>query len=126
MIYKKLNKATSVPLPSDKKIRNSKMSQLEMHGMIHNEKVFNIAKQIIVGNKKQTKREKARRKLVINHFISSISSIYIDEAQDLDYVALTRTKCNLILGIYTKGDKQIISEKLQKLGINKYEEGKYG
>lgn len=84
ILNKKLNKATSVPLPSDKKIRNSKMSQLEKHGMIHNEKVFNIAKQIIVGNKKQTKREKARRKLVINHFISSISSIYIDEAQDLD------------------------------------------
>ena len=37
------------------------------------------------------------------------------------YVALTRTKRNLILGIYTKEDKQIISEKLQKLGIDKYD-----
>lgn len=84
ILNKKLNKATSISLPNDKKIKNSKMSQLEKHGIVHNEKVFNIAKQIIVGNKKQTKREKARRKLVINHFIASISSIYIDEAQDLD------------------------------------------
>ena len=36
------------------------------------------------------------------------------------YVALTRTKCNLILGIYTKEDKLVIDSQLQKLGIYKY------
>ncbi len=38
------------------------------------------------------------------------------------YVALTRTKCNIILGIYTKDDKQVIDRQLQELGICKYKE----
>ncbi len=84
ILNKKINKASSVFLPDDKKRRNSKMSQLEKQGIVHNEKVFNIAKQIIVGNKQQTKKEKYRRSLIINHFIASIDSIYIGEAQDLD------------------------------------------
>ena len=58
ILNKKINKASSVSLPDDKKRRNSKMSQLEKQGIVHNEKVFNIAKQIIVGNKQQTKKEK--------------------------------------------------------------------
>ena len=84
ILNKKINKASSVSLPNDIKTRNSKMSQLEKQGIVHNEKVFNMAKQILVGNKQQTKKEKDRRSLIINHFIASIDSIYIDEAQDLD------------------------------------------
>ena len=100
ILNKKINKASSVSLPDDKKRRNSKMSQLEKQGIVHNEKVFNIAKQIIVGNKQQTKKEKYRRSLIINHFIASIDSIYIDEAQDLDNDIVEIIKLIAINNIY--------------------------
>lgn len=100
ILKEKLNTASSIQLPDKINYKNSKISKLREQGIIHNEIVFNIAKQIIVGNKKQTKQQKNRRSLIINHFIASIDSVYIDEAQDLDNNVIEIIKLIALNNIY--------------------------
>ena len=55
-------KATSIPLSTNIVFKNKRISELEAQRIIHNEKVFKIAKQIIVpikSDKLQIKRKKA-------------------------------------------------------------------
>lgn len=84
MLKRKYAKAVSIPLPYEVKKKNFVVSKLQNKGILHNENVFNVAKQILVGNMKQTKKEIRKRKNILEHFIASIEAIYIDEAQDLD------------------------------------------
>ena len=54
-------KATSIPLSTNSVFKNKRISELEAQRIIHNEKVFKIAKQIIVpikSDKLQIKRKK--------------------------------------------------------------------
>lgn len=113
LLKKRLNTATSILLPDEPRRKNSIMSKLEDIGIIHNEKVFKMAKQILVGSKTQTKTEKQRRNLVLNHFIASIDSIYIDEVQDLnqDIIDIIKVLVKAGIYIYMVGDpKQALRE----------------
>lgn len=84
VLGKSYKKAVSIPLPDNFMFRNKKISDLEKKEIIHNEVVFNKAKQIIVSSKSELKLTKLKKEIVLKHIMSSISAIFIDESQDLD------------------------------------------
>ena len=111
ILKRKYTKAVSIPLPNEIERKQFLISQLQSKEIIHNEKVFNIAKQILVGNKSQTKKQVAKRKNILEHFIASVEAIYIDEAQDLDedVIKIIEKLASKNIKIYMVGDtKQAI------------------
>lgn len=111
ILERKYTKAVSTSLPNEAKKKRFIISKLQDKGIIHNEIVFNVAKQILVGNIKQTKKQIAKRKNILEHFIASIESIYIDEAQDLDedVIKIIEKLASENISIYMVGDpKQAI------------------
>lgn len=98
-------------MPSEAKKKRFIISKLQDKGIIHNEIVFNVAKQILVGNISQTKKQITKRKNILEHFIASIGAIYIDEAQDLneDVIKIIEKLASENISIYMVGDpKQAI------------------
>lgn len=77
-------RSSSCELDKSPQYANYKINLLKNLGIIHNSKVSNIAKQILVGKSKSTKKEKGKINVVFSHIKGNINSIYIDEAQDLD------------------------------------------
>lgn len=73
-------------LPTEQKLKNSRISKLKRDGVIHVENVYNIAKQILDRNnsKHTNKHKKGKVDFVINLLSKTICSIFIDEVQDLD------------------------------------------
>lgn len=109
ILKRKYTKAVSTPLPHDFKNKNSIISKLQKKWIIHNEVVFNVAKQILVGNNtKQSKKEMQKRKNILEHFIASIGAIYIDEAQDLDedVIKIIEKLASENISIYMVGDQK--------------------
>ena len=84
VLGKSYKKAVSIPLPSNFIFKNKRISDLEKKEIIHNDAVFSKAKQIIISSKSEPKLIKAKKEIVLNHILSSISAIFIDESQDLD------------------------------------------
>lgn len=83
ILNKKIYMATSISLPTEYIYKNKRMSELEQKGIVHNEKVFNLAKQIVVPNSRDTKKIKTEKANILEHIKSNISAIFIDESQDL-------------------------------------------
>lgn len=111
ILGRKYTKAVSTSLPNEVKKKRSVISKLQGKGIIHNEIVFNVAKQILVGNIRQTKKQITKRKNILEHFIASIEAIYIDEAQDLDedVIKIIEKLASENISIYMVGDpKQAI------------------
>ena len=77
-------KATSIPLSTNIIFKNKRISELEAQRIIHNEKVFKIAKQIIVPIKSDKLQIKRKKAVVLEHLKANISAIFVDESQDLD------------------------------------------
>ena len=84
ILGKKYFKATSIPLPDIIAFKNKRISELEDKQIVHNEKVFKLSKQIIVPYKTDNVLVRKKKKIVLEHLLSSISAIFIDESQDLD------------------------------------------
>lgn len=84
ILGKKYSKATSIPLSDNIAFKNKRISELENKQIVHNEKVFKLSKQIIVPYKKDNSVIKKRKEIVLEHLLSSICSIFVDESQDLD------------------------------------------
>lgn len=84
VLGKSYKKAVSIPLPSNFIFKNKRISDLEKKEIIHNDAVFSKAKQIIISSKSESKLIKSKKEIVLNHILSSISAIFIDESQDLD------------------------------------------
>jgi len=93
-------KATSIPLSSNLVFKNKRISELESQNIIHNEKVFNLAKQIVVPSSNDTIKKRKKKNIVLEHLLASISSIFIDESQDLDGDCLNIMKYLGKNGIY--------------------------
>lgn len=106
MLGKKYNNSTSIKLPENIRYKNLTITRLEKQGIIHNEKVFNIAKQIIVGNKNTNKKAQVKRKIVMEHIKSEIESIFIDESQDIndDVIQIIKKFADNNIYIYMVGD----------------------
>lgn len=106
ILGKKYNKSTSMKLPENIKYKNYSISKLETNGIIHNERVFNVAKQIIVGNKSITKKQKQKRKIVLEHIKSEIGAIFIDESQDVsdDVIEIIKKFAENNIYVYMVGD----------------------
>lgn len=81
---KSYKKAVSIPLPTNFVYKAKRISDLERKEIIHNEIVFNKAKQIIVPSNNDSKLTKNKKEVVLNHILSSVSAIFVDESQDLD------------------------------------------
>lgn len=88
VLGKPFSKAVSIPLSQNIIFKNKRISDLAIQGIIHNEKVFNISKQIILPTKSDNLLIKKKKNIVLEHVLSNISSIFIDESQDLDEDAL--------------------------------------
>ncbi len=88
VLGKSYKKAVSIPLPSNFIFKNKRISDLEKKEIIHNDAVFSKAKQIIISSKSESKLIKSKKEIVLNHILSSISAIFIDESQDLDDAVL--------------------------------------
>lgn len=84
ILGKKYLKATSIPLPDNIVFKNKRISELEDKHIIHNEKVFKLSKQIIVPYKNDNELIKKKKKIILEHLLSNMSSIFVDESQDLD------------------------------------------
>lgn len=77
-------RSSSCELDSIPKNANYKIGLLKNLGIVHNSKVSNISKQILVGKSNPTKKEKKKINIIFSHIKGCMNSIYIDEAQDLD------------------------------------------
>lgn len=113
VLGKVIQKASSINLPEDYKAKNKKMAILESIGIVHNEKVFKLAKQILVCNKTDSKNKKERKSVALKHFIASIGAIFVDEAQDLDgdVIEIIKLLIENDIFIYMVGDpKQSLRE----------------
>ncbi len=111
ILKRKYTKAVSTPVPNEVKMKRFIIGKLQDKGIIHNESVFNVAKQILVGNIRQTKKQITKRKNILEHFKASIEAIYIDEAQDLDenVIKIIEKLASENISIYMVGDpKQAI------------------
>lgn len=82
------SKATSMKLSDEIKLKNYQLSRMNEMGVIHNEQVFNKAKQMIVCGKGETKAKKRKKEMIIEYLCASIDAIFLDEAQDLNSDAL--------------------------------------
>ncbi len=85
---KAFSKATSIKLSDDIKLKNYQLSRMNDIGLIHNEQVFNKAKQMIVCAKGETKAKHRKKETIIEYLHASIDAIFLDEAQDLNVDAL--------------------------------------
>lgn len=84
VLSKTYTKATSIPLSPNVVFKNKRISELEKQNIIHNDKVFNLAKQIVVPSNNDNVQKKEKKKNVLEHIKACISAIFIDESQDLD------------------------------------------
>ena len=84
ILGKKYSRATSIPLPDNIPFKNKRILELEDKQIVHNEKVFKLSKQIIIPYKTDNVLIKKKKKVVLEHLLASISSIFVDESQDLD------------------------------------------
>ncbi|MFM1017786.1 UvrD-helicase domain-containing protein [Yersinia enterocolitica] len=84
------NKASICFVGSRKEFKAKRIKQLKDNKIIHVDRVFEIAKQVIDNtcSKHKTKSQKEKVKFVGDILSSCIDSIFLDEAQDLDEHAL--------------------------------------
>lgn len=82
-------KAVSVPISNKPALKGYQLNRLNDRGIIHNSQVFNKAKQMIVTGSRDTKRICTQKAIIMDYIVSSIDSLFIDEAQDLDKDALS-------------------------------------
>lgn len=110
----KYNKCSIMYLGQKPQYKAKKIKSLKEQNIIHSERVYDIAKQIIDedNNKHKSKKKKTKVKFVISLLQTCVDSILIDEVQDLDHHAL---RCFEVLGlsniaVYMIGDpKQAIN-----------------
>lgn len=84
ILSKKYSTATSIPLSDNFVFKNKRISELEKKQIVHNEKVFKLSKQIIVPYKGDNVLIRKKKNIILEHLLSSISAIFVDESQDLD------------------------------------------
>lgn len=84
ILGKKYSTATSIPLSDNFVFKNKRISELEKKQIVHNEKVFKLSKQIIVPYKGDNVLIRKKKNIILEHLLSSISAIFVDESQDLD------------------------------------------
>ena len=106
ILGKKYSKATSIPLSDNIAFKNKRISELGDKQIVHNEKVFKLSKQIIVPYKNDNVLIKKKKEIVLDHILSSISSIFVDESQDLDedVIKILELLGNSGIYIYMIGD----------------------
>jgi superfamily I DNA/RNA helicase len=107
------NDASIMILPSDNRLKNWQLKRLKDNNIIHAERVYSIAKQIVdeTTSKHRTKAKKEKVRRLLEILESCFDKIFIDEVQDLDSDALRTFEvlgCNGI-DVYMIGDpKQAI------------------
>lgn len=84
ILGKKYSTATSIPLSDNFVFKNKRISELEKKQIVHNEKVFKLSKQITVPYKGDNALIRKKKNIILEHLLSSISAIFVDESQDLD------------------------------------------
>ncbi|ELW7380150.1 MULTISPECIES: UvrD-helicase domain-containing protein [Yersinia] len=84
------NEASIISLPTNIKLKNWHIAQLKNENIIHTERVYNIAKQIIdeTVSKHNTKSKKNKINRLLAILSECFEKIFIDEVQDLDDDAL--------------------------------------
>jgi superfamily I DNA/RNA helicase len=104
------SKAVSISLSNKQALKGFQINRLNDRGIIHNSQVFNKAKQMVVAGKGTTKKICSQKAVIMDYMVSSIDSLFIDEAQDLDEDALNLFgTMGMSLFVYMVGDpKQAI------------------
>ncbi|HFU6520688.1 TPA: UvrD-helicase domain-containing protein [Enterococcus hirae] len=81
---KQYEQISSIELDSVPKFKNFKISELERSSILHVEVFTERAKWIICKKSTDKKKEKEKRKVLLNNFSKYCGYIFIDEAQDMD------------------------------------------
>ena len=85
LLYQKhYQSVSSIDLPANQSFKQKKLSELEDKNILHVEKIPERAKWVIVKKSSDTAREKEIRKTILKSFGTYCSSIFVDEAQDID------------------------------------------
>lgn len=85
LLYKKhYQSISSIDLPTNQLFKQKKLSELEQKSILHVEKIPERAKWVVAKKSSNNAQEKAVRKTIMNMFCSYCSTIYVDEAQDID------------------------------------------
>lgn len=102
----KYNSASIIPLSTNIKYKNLRISQLKSQGIIHSEKVFAVAKQIICKSKNDTKKISKSKGIIIEHVKASFKAVFIDECQDVndDMIQIIKSLNEYGIYIYLVGD----------------------
>lgn len=80
-------KAISIPLSDIPQFKAAKLKRINDRNIIHNQQVFKKAQMILNKNRK-SKELQGKIDIILNHIVSGIDSIFVDESQDLDNDAL--------------------------------------
>lgn len=81
---KQYERISSIELDPVPKFKNFKISELERSGILHLEVFTERAKWVICKKSTDKKKEKEKRKVLLNNFSKYCGHIFIDEAQDMD------------------------------------------
>ncbi|ENQ0442682.1 AAA family ATPase [Listeria monocytogenes] len=79
--YERISSIELNPIP---KFKNTKISELERCNILHVEVFTERAKWVICKKSTDKKKDKEKRKIVLNNFSKYCGHIFIDEAQDMD------------------------------------------
>ncbi|TQR40175.1 UvrD-helicase domain-containing protein [Paenibacillus popilliae] len=107
LLYDKhFSKASDIPLHMNPQFRAIKIREMENRGIIHVERVTEVAKQVLCGKSKDTKLIKQRRNKIASVITKYLDSVFIDEAQDMDepFVKVIQFLENQSVNITLMGD----------------------
>lgn len=99
---KQFEKLSVINLPSNARLRQIKLSELEENNILHFTKIPEIAKWIVYKKSGDRKKTKDIRKNILQQFSDYCSAIYVDEAQDIS------SDIRLILEVFDKAGINII------------------